>query len=56
MYLTSSLNAGGKNLVLFNVEDCEVVSTSLVEISNIKIEKRPSGIYGDVKQENKPVE
>lgn len=52
----SSLNAGGKNLVLFNVEDCEVVSTSLVEISNIKIEKRPSGIYGDVKQENKPVE
>jgi len=40
----------------FNIDDCDVVSTSLVEISDIKIEKRPSGIYGDVKQENKPME
>ena len=52
----SSLNAGGKNLVLFNVEDCEVVSTSLVEVANIKIETRAPGIYGDKKQESKPME
>ena len=52
----SSLNAGGKNLVLFNVEDCEVVSTSLVEVANIKIETRAPRIYGDKKQESKPME
>lgn len=50
----SSLNEGGKNLVLFNIDDCEVISTSLIEVADIKIEKRVPGIYGNAKQENPP--
>lgn len=52
----SSLNTDGKNLVLFNIDDCEVVSTSLVEVSGIKIKTRVPGIYRNIKQENKSME
>ncbi len=52
----SSLNFGGKNLVLFNADDCDVVSTSLVEVSDIKITTRVPGIYGNAKQENQSME
>ena len=49
----SSLNVGGKNLVLFNVDDCEVISTSLVEVSGMEIKTIIPGIYGNEAQENK---
>jgi hypothetical protein len=37
----SSLNKDGKNIVLFNVDDCSVISSKLVEISKINIKTKP---------------
>ena len=42
----SSLNSGGKNVVMFDASVCDVVSTSLVEISDICIRTKAPGIYG----------
>jgi hypothetical protein len=48
----SSLNEGGKNIVLFNVDDCRVVSSKLLEVSKINIETKTPSIYDDIKKSN----
>lgn len=48
----SSLNEGGKNIVLFNVDDCEVISTSLIQVTNIKITTDTPGIYKKFEQDD----
>lgn len=41
----SSLNTGGINVVLFNPDVCKAISSDLVEIKGIHIEKDEAQIY-----------
>ena len=47
----SSLNDGGKNVVLFDVDDCEVISTSLKQVNSIKIITDIPGIYKEFEKD-----
>lgn len=49
----SSLHAGGKNVVMFDADICDVMSTSLVEISDIKISTKSPGIYSKADEQPK---
>ena len=44
----SSLNHNGINIVLFNVEDCSVMSSNLLEIASINIDIKTPNIYEEV--------
>lgn len=46
----SSLNSGGKNVVMFDADICDVISTSLVEISDIKIITKNPWLYSKADQ------
>lgn len=49
----SSLHAGGKNVVMFDADICDTMSTSLVEISDIKISTKSPGIYSKADEQPK---
>lgn len=44
----SSLNSNGKNIVLFNVDDCSVSSSTLLKVTDMKIKTKAPDIYEDV--------
>lgn len=46
----SSLNNGGYNVMLFNVDDCKVLSSELVTVKNINIETETPSIYNEFKK------
>ena len=50
IYFDSSLNTGGKNVVLFDRDICSVMSTKLVEVKGVKIEKQEPAICQQVKK------
>ena len=50
IYFDSSLNKGGRNVVLFYRDICSVMSTKLIEVKGVKIEKQEPAICQQVKE------